>query len=258
MPKRTPQSYHGTPLDLDYTPFDEAATDLILAEVGRSFALAIDRSEFMSRLNGIAKLTRYRHSASEGPSLSQEKTFLADLRRAGRTLGSLLPHHAVPGDVDGREFGLVPSAGVLRLLTAPLTRQLAIQGANTSAEGLQRHGSLPVHAKTLAELGISTPEDVLDIASAVCVILEQAAVSALEAATSANDSTPGANEATVIALIRLYRVAFNRKIAFSRPGPGGEPGGPMIRFVRAACQVLGLDPSKATIAKIKQRHFPTS
>jgi hypothetical protein len=258
MTRKTPQAYGGAPIDLDYAPFDQEATDSILAEVGTSFALAIDRSEFTSRLNGIAQLNRYCNSAAEAPSKSQERTYIADLRRAARTLGNLLPHHAVPGDELEREFGLVPSAGVLRLLAAPLDRQMAIRRATAGAERQQSESSLFDHAETLAGVGVQTPEDVLAITSAVCAILEQAAVSSLESATPAGHPAPSTNEATVTALMRLYRDAFGRRIAFSRPGKGSVPGGPMIRFVCAACRIVGLDPSPNTIAKIKQSHFPAS
>lgn len=248
MPRRSPPMYAGAILDPDLTPFGSDEVDRVLLAVGEEFPLAMDREEFAARLNTIAQYASLLGQASEAPSPKTNLEFLTDLQRAARWLGGLLPLHAVAGDAEGGEFGLHPSEGTLRLLAGPLAQVL--QG---HCEPPEADPSQSPAIRTLMDAGLTRPEDILEMVACICTLLDQAISLAKQDLPEAVASQ--ATEPTVRALMQLYRDAFGRPIAFSRPGTSGEPGGPMIRFVQAACKVMGQTPAPATIAKIKQRHF---
>jgi len=267
MPRLTPEQYTGTPIDLDYEPFGEAQVNGVLAAIGDAFPLLIDRELFQERLNSIAKWHRVVLASNTEPTEAADREYLVDLLSTARRLAHLLPLAPVPNDDEGR-FPPEPAHGVLRLLDAPMAALIEQRLSDERSNWHKRHYSshvLPAARRPSAPalsatdiFGGETPADILVVASEVARLLEQAIQRNLppEQKEPERIGRPAVFGEVALPLMKLYVEAFGRQPGVSRSGGDKEVSGPMVLFIEAACQVMGISVSGEAIAKAKLKHFP--
>jgi hypothetical protein len=266
MPRLPPERYPGTPLYIDRQPFKRGRVNRILAIVGEAFPLLIKKKKFQERLNSIAQLHSFVVSSNTEPTLTAEQSYLVDLRWAARRLAALVPLDAVSDDDEGR-FPHEPSHGVLRLLDAPMAELIERRLSDERGAWVkrQRRSDIPPTARRPSPPSLSasdiyggdTPTDILTVASEVAHLLEQATTHALEQKRNRQDSLgrPAVYGELALPLMELYIGAFGQKPGVSRSDDNAEVTGPMVRFIKTACSVMGLEISGEAIAKEKAKHY---
>lgn len=266
MPRLTPTQYRGTPIDIDHEPFGEAEVDAVLEEVGAAFPLLMDRDAFRTRLNQIATLRSYVLSSNTEPTPWAEQDYLLDLRWAARQLAELVPLSPVPGDDEGR-FDEEPPFGVLQFLDEPMAALINQRVTDERDARLKRRQNLnlPLSNRQVSPPAISAseifggdnPREILAVASELARLLDQATTLALNEIPSVQTRVgrPAVFGEVARPLMELYREAFGRTPAASRSNDNTEVTGPMVRFIKSVCDILGMAVSGEAIAKEKAKYL---
>lgn len=266
MPRLPPERYTGTPIDIDRELFDEAQVDGLLAAVGPQFPLLMDKALFQERLNSIALLHAHVLGSNTEPTKAAEREYLVDLLKTARHLAYLLPLGAAPGDDEGR-FAPEPPHGVVRLLDAPMAELIEQRLSDEQSKWFARQDSSacpstarrpqPPALSANDIFGAETPADILTIASEVARLLETATTRALPPKPKGRRrlGRPAVFGKIALPLMKLYHDAFGQEPGVSRSGGDKDVSGPMVHFIEAACQVMGIKISGEAIVKAKGEHF---
>lgn len=266
MPRLSPERYPGTPIDIEREPFGEAQVNGVLAAVGDAFPLLMEKEQFQERLNSVAQLHAFVLGSNTEPTEAADREYLVDLLRTARRLALLLPLAPVPGDDEGR-FAPEPPHGVVRLLDAPMAELIEQRLSDERSKSFARQDSSacpstarrpqPPALSANDIFGAETPADILTIASEVARLLETATTRALPPKPKGRRrlGRPAVFGQLALPLMKLYHDAFGQEPGVSRSGGDKDVSGPMVHFIEAACQVMGIKISGEAIAKAKAEHF---
>ena len=276
MPRSSVPKYHGSHLDLDYEPFGASEVSAIIEYVGLPLAALVDEDQLRTNLCQLARYHHLQVQVAATPTAAADREYLEALNRTASRLIGLMPLNELPNGASADEFQAEPSFGIWRLLETPLLEemhaqleqeQLASLRSDEARANLASAGDATIRQRppridlsiTAEELfGSAYGKDLLIRANQINSLIAAAAKRALAEMEQAGKSeAPGTNERICVRLMKLYREAFDREVAFSRDFDSQVVGGPMIRFVSKCCEALGIQLAPGSIAKFKQEHFQT-
>lgn len=274
--RRNPKDFRPPGIRLDYSPFDAADLETIVAEV-RLPTISSDparTAEWLEQVNLCAIWLKYNRELARLPLPSAELKLLNSIARQAAKLSDLLPLRVLDDDFESAESqdlsaahdspepddrivhvdeyepspreapvlpaedeGVQVAPGVSRLLLDHIHSALETRRAR------QRAGT----PEPVDWIDLGCAEDVLPLLATLIDLLADAAQTAVaEKEEDMDASRPHPERRFVEGLLPIYAEMFGREIGMSR-GSEGNPQGPLLRFLKACFQTVGDPPKDETL-----------